>query len=149
MTSQEDQKSQWEEGIKLRGVRKAIHHRSLYFTKLELLQKRINGLPVDPTPDTLMLFNELKDKSHRDLSLCCNENDFMHLELLNKYELITSNEYYIADQLSFNKFIEKVEKSIRDYTTILINAGLIIDGTQAVADPNLIKVISELVKSRD
>ena len=73
----------------------------------------------------------------------------MYLELLNKYELIMSNEYYVADQLSFNTFIEKVEKSIGDYNTILTNTGLVIDGTKTVVDPNLMKVLSELVKGCD
>ena len=96
MSSPEDQKDQWEEGIKLRDVRKSIHARSLYYNKLDLLNKKIDELPSEPTPDVLALFNELKDKSHRDLSLCSSENDFIYLGLINKYELIASNQYYIC-----------------------------------------------------
>ena len=150
MTSKEIQKTQWEEGIKLRGVRKAINTRSLYFNKLVHWKAKIDELPAeDPAPDTLMLFNELRDKITRDLSLYSNENDFMYLELVPKYELIASNEYYVADQVSFNTCIENVEKSIRDYTTILTNAGLIIDASIFSSDPNLIKVLGELVKGRE
>merc|ERR1712237_54175 len=109
----------------------------------------LDELPSEPTPDSLALFNELKDKSHRDLSLCSSENDFIYLELINKYELIASNQYYIADQLAFNTYVEKMEKSIRDYTTKLTNAGLSVLGAQALADPNLIQVLNELVKGRD
>ena len=92
MTSKEDQKAQWEEGIRLKGVRKAMQTRSLYFNKLVHWKAKIDELPAeDPAPDTLMLFNELRDKITRDLSLYSNENDFMYLELVPKYELIASN----------------------------------------------------------
>ena len=149
MSSQEDQKDQWEEGIRLRDVCKAIHARSLYYNKLDLLNRKIDELPSDPTPDSLTRFNELKEKSHRGLSLCSSENDFIYLGLINKYELIASNQYYIADQLSFNTYVDKLEKFIRDYTAKLTNAGLGVVGAQAAVDPNLISILNELIKSRD
>ena len=62
MTSKEDQKIQWKEGIMLKGVRKTINTRSLYFNKLDHWKAKIDELPTEPAPDTLMFFNELKDK---------------------------------------------------------------------------------------
>ena len=59
MSTSEEHKDQWEEGIRLRGVRKAIHARSLYYNKLDQWHKKINELPAGSSPDSLILFNEL------------------------------------------------------------------------------------------